>query len=63
MKAELIANIISAHCMGDELKFKAAVDELAADEDKKGNVRVSSLIPVSYTHLDVYKRQFELRLD
>ena len=40
MKAELIANIISAHCMGDELKFKAAVDELAADEDKKGNVRV-----------------------
>jgi ATPases of the AAA+ class len=48
MKAELIANIISAHCMGDELKFKAAVDELAADEDKKGNVRVSSLILAAY---------------
>ena len=44
MKAELIANIISAHCTGDEAKFKAAVDELAADEDKKGNIRVSSLI-------------------
>ena len=34
MKAELIANIITAHCSGDESKFKAAVDELAADEDR-----------------------------
>lgn len=48
MKAELIANIIAAHCTGDESKFKAAVDELAADEDKKGNVRVSSLIMAAY---------------
>lgn len=48
MKAELIANIISAHCTGDEAKFKAAVDELAADEDKKGNIRVSSLILSAY---------------
>lgn len=48
MKAELIANIISAHCSGDESKFKAAVDALAADEDKKGNVRVSSLILAAY---------------
>lgn len=48
MKAELIANIIAAHCSGDEPKFKTAVDELAADEDKKGNVRVSSLILAAY---------------
>lgn len=48
MKAELIANIIAAHCSGDEAKFKAAVDELAANEDKKGNVRVSSLILSAY---------------
>ncbi|MFQ7244154.1 MAG: AAA family ATPase [[Eubacterium] siraeum] len=48
MKAELIANIITAHCSGDEAKFKTAVDELAADEDKKGNVRVSSLILSAY---------------
>jgi SpoVK/Ycf46/Vps4 family AAA+-type ATPase len=34
--------------MGDESKFKAAVDELAADEDKKGNVKVSSLILAAY---------------
>ena len=48
MKAELIANIITAHCSGDESKFKAAVDELAADEDRKGNVRVSSLLLAAY---------------
>ena len=36
MKAELIANIITAHCSGDEANFKAAVDELAKDEDRKG---------------------------
>jgi len=49
MKAELIANIIAAHCSGDENSFKTAVEALAADEDKKGNSRVSSMI------LDAYK--------
>lgn len=49
MKAELIANIITAHCSGDENSFKIAVEALAADEDKKGNSRVSSMI------LDAYK--------
>ena len=32
MKAELIANIIAAHCSGDESSFKTAVEALAADE-------------------------------
>ena len=49
MKAELIANIIAAHCSGDESSFKTAVEALAADEDKKGNSRVSSML------LDAYK--------
>lgn len=49
MKAELIANIIATHCSGDESSFKNAVEALAADEDKKGNSRVSSMI------LDAYK--------
>ena len=49
MKAELIASIIAAHCSGDEMSFKTAVEALAADEDKKGNSRVSSMI------LDAYK--------
>ena len=48
MKAELIANIITAHCSGDESKFKTAVEELAADEEKKGNIRVSSTILNAY---------------
>lgn len=48
MKAELIANIITAHCSGDEASFKTAVEALAADEDKKGNVRVSSMILSAY---------------
>lgn len=57
MKAELIANIISAHCSGDESKFKAAVDELAADEDKKGNVRVASMILASYKGATIENRK------
>lgn len=48
MKAELIANIIAAHCSGDESSFRAAVEALAADEDKKGNSRVSSMILEAY---------------
>lgn len=48
MKAELIANIITAHCSGNEASFKAAVEALAADEDKKGNSRVSSMILEAY---------------
>lgn len=49
MKAELIANIIAAHCSRDENSFKLAVEALAADEDKKGNSRVSSMILDAYT--------------
>ena len=48
MKAELIANIITAHCSGDEALFKNAVEALAADEDKKGNARVSNLLLAAY---------------
>lgn len=48
MKAELIANIIAAHCSGDESSFKAAVEALAADEEKKGNSRVSSMLFDAY---------------
>ena len=48
MKAELIANIIAAHCSGDESSFKTAVEALAADEDKKGNSRVSGMFLNAY---------------
>ncbi len=48
MKAELIAKIISAHCAGSEADFKTAVEALAADEEKKGNSRVSNLLLSAY---------------
>ncbi|MCX4354848.1 MAG: ATP-binding protein [Oscillospiraceae bacterium] len=53
MKAELIANIIAAHCSGNENSFKTAVDALAADEDKKGNSRVSSMLLDAYKGKDI----------
>lgn len=49
MKAELIANIISAHCSGNESSFKLAVDALAADEEKKGNTHISSILRNAYS--------------
>ena len=49
MKTDLVANIIAAHCSGDEGSFKAAVDALAADELNKGNIRTSTLILEAYT--------------
>lgn len=49
MKTDLVANIIAAHCSGDEGAFKAAVDALAADELNKGNSRTSTVIMEAYT--------------
>ena len=48
MKAELIANIIVAHCSENENSFKTAVETLAADEEKKGNSRVSRMLLDAY---------------
>ena len=49
MKTDLVANIIAAHCSGDEGSFKAAVDALAVDELNKGNSRTSTVILEAYT--------------
>lgn len=48
MKAELIENLIVAHCSGDENAFRVAVDKLATDEEKKGNVPLASKIRRAY---------------
>ena len=48
MKAQLIVNIITAHCSGDENAFKIAVEALAADEDKKGNSHVFGMFLNAY---------------
>lgn len=49
MKADLIENLIIAHGTGDESKFKAAVEMLAADEEKKGNVPLATRIRNAYS--------------
>jgi SpoVK/Ycf46/Vps4 family AAA+-type ATPase len=49
MKAELIENLIRAHCSGDEDAFNKAVISLADDEEKKGNSRLSNQIRLAYS--------------
>ncbi len=48
MKAELIEKLIIAHCSGVEEEFQAAVTVLAADEERKGNIRLSKQIRDAY---------------
>jgi hypothetical protein len=38
MKAELVENLIVAHCSGSEQRFSEALNLLAKDEEKKGNM-------------------------
>lgn len=48
MKSELIENLIVAHCSGDEDKFQEAIETLAIDEEKKGNVILANKIRKAY---------------
>lgn len=48
MKAGLIENLILAHSSKDEIKFKEAVEKLASDEEKKGNVSLANKIRKAY---------------
>lgn len=48
MKASLILHLIEAHCSGIEDVFEKAVEQLANDEDKKGNVPLGSSIRKTY---------------
>lgn len=48
MKAELIANLIQAHCNGTENDFKDAIMKLYTDEERKGNIRVAMQIKEAY---------------
>lgn len=64
MKADLIENIIVAHCSGDEGKFKAAIEVLAGDEEKKGNVPLAQRIRNAYKLKKLSdKRSVETPLD
>lgn len=48
MKAELVENLIRAHCSGDENQFADAVNSLASDEEKKGNTPTASRLRRAY---------------
>jgi SpoVK/Ycf46/Vps4 family AAA+-type ATPase len=64
MKADLIENLIVAHCSGDESKFKDAIEILAGDEEKKGNVPLAQRIRNAYKLKKVSeKRSTETPLD
>lgn len=64
MKADLIENLIVAHCSGDEGKFKDAIEVLAGDEEKKGNVPLAQRIRNTYKLKKVSdKRSVETPLD
>lgn len=48
MKAKLVVDLIKAHSSGDEEKFSSALDRLADDEEKKGNISLSSSLKRAY---------------
>ncbi|MGL5613969.1 AAA family ATPase [Cetobacterium sp.] len=48
MKAKLVINLIEAHSEKNEEIFKKAVEILAADEEKKGNLSIASLLRSAY---------------
>jgi len=49
MKADLILRLIESHCSGSEDLFKSALNNLADDEDKKGNMALAQSIRQAYS--------------
>ena len=49
MKSSLIIKLVEAHCSGSEDAFKKALQNLADDEERKGNLPLASAIINSYT--------------
>lgn len=50
LRAEYVLELIKYHCISDEVKFKKTVTELAKEEEKKGNTKLSDKL------LDTYRR-------
>ena len=49
MKADLILRLIESHCSGNEDLFKNALNNLAIDEEKKGNLALANSIRKAYS--------------
>lgn len=60
MKAELVENLILAHCSGNENQFKEAVIKLASDEEKKGNTLIGSRLRNAYENKASQKRMSDM---
>ena len=48
MKAELVENLIVAHCSGSEQQFSEALSILIKDEEKKGNIPTAARFRKAY---------------
>jgi SpoVK/Ycf46/Vps4 family AAA+-type ATPase len=48
MKSELILRLIESHCVGSEDSFKKALQNLADDEENKGNLALSQALRNTY---------------
>lgn len=48
MKAELVENLIVAHCSGNEQQFSDALNKLIKDEEKKGNMLTATRFRKAY---------------
>lgn len=50
MKSGLIIKLIEAHCSGNEDAFRKALENLAIDEDRKGNSSLSNALMSAYSY-------------
>ncbi|USG66467.1 ATP-binding protein [Brevibacillus ruminantium] len=50
MKSGLIIKLIEAHCSGNEDAFKKALENLASDEERKGNSSLSNALMSAYSY-------------
>ena len=48
IKAELVENLIVAHCSGSEQQFSEALNTLIKDEEKKGNIPTATRFRKAY---------------
>lgn len=52
MKSSLIIKLIEAHCGGSETAFKKALQDLANDEERKGNMSLSAGLKNAYSDVN-----------
>ena len=57
MKAKFIIDLIKAHSSGNEYSFETALSNLASDEEKKGNLSLSTSLKKAYKQNRTKKEQ------